>query len=64
MPTAMPAMMFVAGPVWLASAMLEHGAVAVLGVVLRDEHERDRRDDADQPAEEEVPPRVRRARRD
>ena len=57
-------MMFVAGPGLARLGDAEHRAVAVLGVVLRDEDERDRRRDPDQPAEEEVPPRIGRRRRD
>ena len=58
-PTAMPAMMFVAGPGLRRLGDLAHRAVLVLGVVLRDVDEGDRRQHADDAAEEVHPPGVR-----
>ena len=56
-PTAMPEMMFVAGPVLDASAISRTGPERAGGVVLRDVDERDARREAHEPGDEEVAPR-------
>ena len=55
-PTAVPLMMFVAGPVLRRLGDLAHRAERARGVVLRDVDERDARREADDAGEEEPDP--------